>query len=231
MYYITNDPSTLCALTPLQHLLPVAQPCLSQNFRTATFKINDGPHVVVCRPSVMMLALLKMAQRLTSVPKVAYLCWWVGGEPGNPVWCPPSLWRGTCGGWKYSNLLTIMPWIWSWSCSLALTPVNKRMYVNFFSHFSHPPLTTALSSHVVVVVTHDDTNHHTTRWNSDCWHHWSLKWVHFATNHEERHSNQGGWTYRNWWYNVRKTQTRFFLVFEILCGDCQVFQLQAVCYI
>ena len=46
---------------------------------------------------------------------------------------------------------------------LALTPVNKRMYVNFFSHFSHPPLTTALSSHVVVVVTHDDTNHHTTR--------------------------------------------------------------------
>ena len=78
---------------------------------------DDGPHVVVCRPSVMMLALLKMAQRLTSVPKVAYLCWWVGGEPGNPVWCPPSLWRGTCGGWKYSNLLTIMPWIWSWSGS------------------------------------------------------------------------------------------------------------------
>jgi hypothetical protein len=33
----------------------------------------------------------------------------------------------------------------------------------FFSTFPHPPLTTALSSHVVVVVTHDDTNHHTTR--------------------------------------------------------------------
>jgi len=43
----------------------------------------------------MTLALLKMAQRLISVPKVASLCWWVGGEPGNPVWCPPSLWRGT----------------------------------------------------------------------------------------------------------------------------------------
>ena len=80
----------------------------------------------------------------------------------------------------------------------------------YFSTFPHPPLTTALSSHVVVRVTHGDTYHHTTRWNSDCWHYWSLKWVHFATNHEERHSTQVGWTYRNWWYNVRKTQTRFF---------------------
>ena len=81
------------------------------------------------------------------------------------------------------------------SCDVALTPVNrclkKNVYVNIFSHFSHPPLTTALSSHVVVVVTHDDTNHHTTRWNSDCWHHWSLKWVHFATNHEERQLYSG----------------------------------------
>ena len=80
----------------------------------------------------------------------------------------------------------------------------------YFSTFPHPPLTTALSSHVVVRVTHGDTYHHTTRWNSDCWHYWSLKWVHFATNHEERHSTQDGWTYRNWWYKVRKTQTRFF---------------------
>ena len=94
---------------------------------------------------------------------------------------------------------------------VAWGSVKKRTYVlNIFSHFSHPPLTTALSSHVVVVVTHGGTNHHTTQWNSDYWYHWSLKWVHFATNHEERHSTQGGWTYRNWWYNVRKTQTRFF---------------------
>ena len=81
---------------------------------------------------------------------------------------------------------------------------------SLFFNFSSSSITTAPSSHVVVVVTHDDTNHHTTRWNSDCWHHWSLKWVHFATNHEERHSTQVGWTYRNWWYNVRYTQTRFF---------------------
>ena len=113
---------------------------------------------------------------------------------------------------------------------LPSTDVFQRTDVNIFSHFSHPPLTTALSSHVVVVVTHGGTNHHTTQWNSDYWYHWSLKWVHFATNHEERHSTQGGWTYRNWWYNVRKTQTRFFLVFEILCGDCQVFQLQVAGY-
>jgi hypothetical protein len=33
----------------------------------------------------------------------------------------------------------------------------------YFSTFPHPPLTTALSSQVVVRVTHDDTYHHTTR--------------------------------------------------------------------
>jgi len=88
--------------------------------------------------------------------------------------------------------------------------ILERLGGAVFFDFSSSSTTTALSSHVVVRVTHGDTYHHTTRWNSDCWHYWSLKWVHFATNHEERHSTQVGWTYRNWWYNVRKTQTRFF---------------------
>ena len=47
--------------------------------------------------------------------------------------------------------------------------VGKRLSLAFFPvlymymYFSHPPLTTALSSHVVVVATHGGTNHHTTQ--------------------------------------------------------------------